>query len=101
MATDSDTDTIDARVLALRSKGTGFRTIADQLGLERASDANLAFNRALRRLPEEQRAIVRREEGLRLDRLADVTRANQSLTPTDIDRRLNSIDRLRAQLDAE
>jgi hypothetical protein len=101
MATDSDTDAIDARALALRTKGTGFRTIANQLGLERASDANLAFNRALRRLPEEQRAIVRQEEGLRLDRLADVTRANNSLTPTDVERRLNSINRLRAQLHAD
>ena len=40
MATDSDTDAMDSSALALRNKGIGFRTIADQLGLERAADAN-------------------------------------------------------------
>jgi hypothetical protein len=101
MPADTEADALDERALALRTKGTGFRTIANELGLERASDANLAFNRALRRLPEEQRATVRREEGLRLDRLADVTRSNSSLTPTDIERRLKGIDRLRAQLNTD
>jgi hypothetical protein len=97
----TETAALDARALALRGKGMSFRTIANELGLERASDANLAFNRALRRLPDQERADVRREEAGRLDRLADLTRGNEALTAADIERRLESIDRLRAQLQAD
>jgi len=96
-----DTDALDARALALRSEGRGFRTIANELGLDRATDANLAFNRALRRLPEQERDAVRKDEENRLDRLADVTRGNHLLDAADVERRLKSIDRLRAQLRAD
>jgi len=97
----TDTAALDARALALRGKGMSFRTIATELGLDRASDANLAFNRALRRLPEPERVVVRREEAVRLDRLADQTRGNDALTTADVERRLESIDRLKAQLQAD
>jgi hypothetical protein len=99
--TDADNDALDDQALAMRSNGSSFRKIAHELGFLRASDANVAFNRALRRLPEHQKDTIRVEEGRRLDRLAQVTRGNDSLTATDVDRRLKSVDRLRAQLNAD
>jgi hypothetical protein len=49
---------IDEQALTLRSQSKGFGKIAEALGLGRPSDANAAFNRALRRRPPEERASI-------------------------------------------
>lgn len=92
---------IDDRALALRNKGKGYRSIAKVLGLPGASEANRAFNRALRRLPDDERTATRSHEDARLDRLAAATRDNDSFTKDEVDRRLGVIDRLRTRLHAD
>src|SRR5260370_34977502 len=97
----TDTAALDARALALRGKGMSFRTIATELGLDRASDANLAFNRALRRLPEPERVAVRREEAVRLGRLADQPRGNDALPTAARQPRLDRTRRLERPLQTD
>jgi hypothetical protein len=92
---------VDDKALTLRRKGKGYRSIAQALGLEGASQANMAFNRAMRRLPEEERKEVRTQEEGRLDRLAAATKANASFTKDEVERRLGVIDRLRARLNTD
>ncbi len=57
----------DGEVLALREQGRSFASIARALGLEGASPANAAFNRALRRLPPSDQETLRSHEMARLD----------------------------------
>ena len=95
---ESTTNKTDDRVLALRRKGKGFQSIAGAVGLAKASDANKAFNRALRRLPDAEAATVRSEEDGRLDRLATLTRENDAFTEEEVERRLGVIERLRTRL---
>jgi hypothetical protein len=97
MATDMTPD-IDEQALQLRIQGKGFGTIADTLGMERAHEANQAFNRALRRRDPAEQDTIRTQENHRLDRLAEAARANETLTGDDTDRRLRTIERLRARL---
>jgi hypothetical protein len=66
--------------------------------MQRAVDANLAFNRALRRQPADERDAIRVKEGERLDRLAATIRGDDSLSAEDTDKRLRTVDRLRARL---
>lgn len=94
----TDTTEVDERALALRSQGKGFGTIADTLGLERALDANHAFNRALRRRSAEEQATIRSHENQRLDRLADAVHANGALSPDEAEKRLRAIERMRTRL---
>src|SRR6266404_5066415 len=93
-AIDTDTPERDAKALELRSKGRSFAQVARKLGYPKARDANLAFNRALRRLPAADRDATRQAEGERLDSL--VTRINgaSDLTPETVTRQLRVVDRL-------
>lgn len=91
---------VDDQVLSLRRQRKDYRSIAQTLGLTGASEANKAFNRAMRRLPDDERNAVRSEEEGKLDRLAAATRANESFTKDEIERRVGIIDRLRARLNA-
>ena len=75
--------------------------IAEALGMGRASDANEAFNRALRRRPSEEQATIREEENRRLDRLARAVSAGESRTAEDIAKRLRAVERLRTRLMAD
>lgn len=88
----------DDRALEMRRKGKGLKSIAAELGMDRAIDANFAFNRALRRRPTEEQATLRAEEEGRLDKIADAVRRNGTLSKEDVDRRLHSVERLRAAL---
>ena len=81
-------------------KGETFVGIAKALGLTHTDDANLAFNRALRLRPAEEQATLRARESKRLDRQAEKVRANAELSPDDIEKRLHTIERLRARLAA-
>ena len=91
----------DQEALKLRLQGRAFSTIATQLGMDRSSEANLAFNRALRRQPTVARDQIRADENLRLDRLAIAVRANGSLSEAEAAKRLRAIDLLRGRLMAE
>jgi hypothetical protein len=91
----------DDEVLELRGQGKSFARIAKTLGFTRPSEANEAFNRALRRKSPEVQDDVRRQELGRLDALIEGVRANPDLAPDDMARRLRSVERLRAKLLAE
>ncbi len=92
---------IDEQALTLRSQSKGFGKIAEALGLGRPSDANAAFNRALRRRPPQERATIRAEENRRLDRLAGAVKADASRSKEDVDKRMRAVERLRTRLMAE
>jgi hypothetical protein len=96
-----DSDERDDRALELRRKGTRLKTIAAELGFPKTMDANVAFNRALRRQPAEDRVAVRAEEQVRLDAMAETVRGNTALSDVDAKRRLGAIDRLRTALMSE
>ena len=96
--TSTDAMTNDERALELRRQGRSLKKIAGELGLERPMQANAAFNRALRRRTVEEQAEIRAEENGRLNALGDAVRRNSKLTQEDVDRRLRTIDRLRAVL---
>ena len=88
----------DDQVLALRSQSMRFGKIAETLGIGRATDANEAFNRALRRRPPEEQVTIRSEENRRLDRLANAIKADESRTKQDVEKRMNAVERLRRRL---
>jgi hypothetical protein len=76
MADPTDSVERDHKVLSLRRTGRSFSAIARELSLGGAVDANEAFNRALRRCPEEERKEVVAEELQRLDRLESAGQPN-------------------------
>jgi hypothetical protein len=100
----SDADAAVARdeeALVLRLQGRAFGTIAKALGMERAAEANLAFNRALRRRPADTRDLIRADENQRLDRLASTVRTDDLLNENEATKRLHTIEVLRARLMAD
>jgi hypothetical protein len=97
-ATESSTDDT---ALELRRSGRSFAAIAKTLGLKRASDANDAFNRALRTRPRDEQVVLRDEESLRLDKLATKVRSRKDLAEEDVNRQLRTITRLREALVAD
>jgi hypothetical protein len=90
----------DGEVLALREQGRSFASIARALGLEGASPANAAFNRALRRLPPSDQETLRSHEMARLDALGERLRRRQDLDEAEMARRGRSLERLRKKLSA-
>jgi hypothetical protein len=88
---------VDTEVLRMRSKGRAFAGISRDLGMGRPVEAQRAFQRAVRRLPEGEQDSVRQEESARLDRLTARVSADGA-KPEDRVRRLAAIDRLRAWL---
>jgi hypothetical protein len=91
----------DQEALELRLTGRAFSSIATALGMERSSEANLAFNRALRRQPTPAQDKIRADENLRLDRMAMAVRTNGSLSEAEGVKRLRAIDLLRGRLMAD
>jgi acyl-CoA reductase-like NAD-dependent aldehyde dehydrogenase len=92
------TQTKDGEVLRLRSTGQSFARISRDLGLDRPLDAQRAFQRAIRRLPAEERSKVAEQESSRLDRLQARVNADTERPAEDRTRRLAAIERLRASL---
>jgi hypothetical protein len=97
----NDTPGRDDEVLKLRLEGRTFARIAKSVGYSRSSEANDAFNRALRRKPSAEQADLRRHELARLDSLLEGVRRNAELAPEDRARRLRSVERLRSKLLAD
>jgi len=91
----------DDTALELRRSGRSFAAIAKKLGLTRASDANDAFNRALRTRPTDEQVVLREEESLRLDKLVTKVQSRKDLGQEDVDRQLRTITRLREALVAD
>jgi hypothetical protein len=105
MPKDDSRETVGARddeVVALRTKGKSFVTIAKTLGLDGAGDALTAFNRGIRSKSPGELARFREEEGKRLDLLARrVSARTGELGADDIAKRLKRVERLRADLLAD
>ena len=94
----TDEPTIGDQVIALRSEGRSFATIAKTVGIERGVDAFSLFVEAVsQRSPAEQKKL-RGEESKRLDAMEQ--RARDAEDPTERDRRLASIGKLRRHLAA-
>ncbi|MBO0728102.1 MAG: hypothetical protein J2P57_02510 [Acidimicrobiaceae bacterium] len=91
-------ETVDEKVLQLRSQGQSYARISRDLSLDRAADAQQAFRRALRRLPPADAKQVREEEMSRLDRLAERVRADTEKNDTDRARQLKTIEKMRGQV---
>lgn len=66
-----------------------------------SKDANRAFNRALRLQSPAKQSAIRARESERLDRLAEAVRNNAELDEADAEKRLRTIEQLRARLVAE
>jgi hypothetical protein len=98
---DVDSPERDAQALELRGSGRSFANVARALGYDKAKDANLAFNRALRRLPVKARAKARKSEVARLDALAARVNASEDLDADEAARQLRVVERLRARLLAD
>jgi hypothetical protein len=94
-------EAIDDQVLELRGHGRTFAAIARTVGLERADDAVLAFNRALRRRPPDEQDGLRRAEVARLDRWELRIRDDEQLDEATTERKLRAIARLRTRLLAD
>jgi hypothetical protein len=93
-------ESVDEKVLRLRSEGQPYARISRDLGLDRGLDAQRAFLRALERLPASDAERVRGEEMHRLDRLAARVRSDEEQNDMDRARRLKTIDRMRTQIGA-
>jgi hypothetical protein len=91
----------DEEALELRIQGKSFNGIAKSLGFNRPSEANEAFNRALRRRSTAEQEDLRRQEMARLDALIEGVRGKAELAPDDLARRLRSVERLRTKLLAD
>ena len=88
----------DERALELRKSGKSFSAIASELGMDKASVAVEAFNRALRRLPAAQFQRTRAAELRRLDRLTARVKAETETEPEVLKERLGNINALRSRL---
>ncbi len=91
----------DVEVLRLRNGGRAFARISRDLEFDRPHDAQLAFKRALLRLPASEQATVRKEETTRLNGMAARVEADTDRSPEERARRLKTIDRLRQLIAAE
>jgi hypothetical protein len=91
-------EAIDGEALRLRSGGRAFARISRDLRLERPVDAERAFQRAVRRLPPQEQAEVRKQESSRLDRLAQKVVADTDKPVEEKARRLAAVERLRGLL---
>jgi hypothetical protein len=91
-------ETVDEKVLRLRGEGQPYARISRDLGLDRGADAQRAFMRALRQLPDPDATRVRAAEMSRLNRLAERVRADKSKNDMDRARQLKTIERMRTQV---
>lgn len=90
----------DESALALRERGRSFARIARELGLDGVTQANAAFNRALRRRPAQEQETLRSHEMARLDALGERLRRRDDLDEVEMARRTRALERLRKSLTA-
>ena len=89
---------IGEQVIALRSEGRSFATIAKAIGVERRVDAFGVFIAAIARRPPAEQTKLKAEENERLDLLE--SRMRQSDDAAELDRKLASVRKLRQRLAA-
>ena len=97
-ATSSGDDHLGDRVIALRSEGKSFGSIAKSVGVARSLEAFIVFVDAIARRSPAEQTKLRAEENGRLDALEQRTRRNADVDERD--RKLASIRKLRARLAA-
>jgi len=93
-----DVDPVGEQVIALRSQGKSFASIAKSVGADRSIDAFAMFVAAVRLRPAAEQTQLRAEENGRLDALE--TRARERPDEDERNRRLASITKLRRRLAA-
>jgi hypothetical protein len=86
---------LDEEVVALRERGKSYSAIASTLGMKRATNANEAFVRAMRSLPEKDRSALQQREAGRLDQLEARIRSRDALEPEKMERHLVALEALR------
>jgi hypothetical protein len=86
---------LDEEVVALRERGQTYSAVARALGMRRATNAQEAFIRAMRSLPEPQRKALHRREWERLDQLEARIRSRDAQEPVKMERHLVALEALR------
>ena len=90
--------TIEDRVVELRTQGHSYGAIAKTLGLDQPQQAQSAFHRAVRERPRHEQRLLRDQELDRLDQLSQQIRTLPHLTDEQVTARLRAVDRLRRDL---
>ena len=91
-----DSVSVGERVIALRSEGKSFPTIARSVGVERGIDAFKLFVDAVSRRPPAEQPDLRAAENVRLDALE--RRARDHSDPAERERKLAALEKLRRRL---
>jgi hypothetical protein len=86
---------LDEEVVVLREQGQSYSAVARTLGIKRAVDAQAAFVRAMRRLPDGERKALYKRETERLDQLEARIRSRDAAEPAKLERHLVALGALR------
>jgi hypothetical protein len=86
---------LDEEVVALREQGQSYSAVARALGIKRATNAQEAFVRAMRSLPEKERRSMHGRESERLNQLEVRIRSRDALEPVKMERHLVALEALR------
>lgn len=84
--------------MALRETGQSYASVAQSLGIKRATEAQAAFVRVLRGRPEAERVALAEREARRLDQLEERIRGRDADDPDKMARRLGALEQLRQSL---
>jgi hypothetical protein len=86
---------LDEDVVALRERGQSYSAVASALGIKRAVNAQEAFIRVMRSLPEKERLALKARESARLDQLEVRIRTRDADQPVKMERHLAGLEALR------
>jgi|ERR1700722_1188019 hypothetical protein len=86
---------LDQEVVVLREQGQSYSAVARSLGIKRATDAQHAFLRVMRRLPDAERKALYQRESDRLDQLEARIRSRDAAEPEKLERHLVALGALR------
>jgi hypothetical protein len=89
---------LEAEVVVLREQGQTYSAVARTLGMRRAVDAQAAFIRAMRKLPDQERSELYRRESERLDQLEARIRSRDAGQPAKLERHLVALGALRESM---
>jgi hypothetical protein len=89
---------LDEEVVVLREQGQSYSAVARTLGIRRATDAQAAFVRAMRKLPEQERKALYKRESERLDQLEARIRSRDAQQPDKMERHLTALGALRESM---
>lgn len=86
---------LDEEVVELRERGQSYSAVASALGIKRAVNAQEAFIRVMRGLPEKERKEMHARESARLDQLEVRIRTRDVGQPVKMERHLAGLEALR------